>query len=182
MANKDSKPKTEKNYTGLVVTLTILINAVILIAFVAPKSDKFSHMDLTIFPLMNAVFNSFTFVFLLAAFYFVKQKNYRIHRNFIFAAFTTTTLFLISYLFYHMNAPSTSYGGEGPLKYVYYFVLITHIVLAIPTVLMALRTTIFGLTDQRPKHRKIARWTMPLWLYVSLSGVLVYLMISPYYQ
>lgn len=180
MQNSD-QPTTNKNYTGLVVTLTIVINAIIAAIFVTPKFETFSHLDLTVLPMMNAIFNSFTFIFLLAALYFVKQRNFTIHRNFIFAAFTTTTLFLITYIFYHLNAPSTSYGGEGPLKYFYYFILITHIVLSAPTVLIALWTTVFGLTNQREKHKKIARWTMPIWLYVSLTGVLVYILISPYY-
>lgn len=181
MQNQNEQPKTDKNYTGLVITLTIVLNAIILIAFVTPKFDTFRHLDLTVLPMMNAIFNSFTFVFLLAAFYFIQKGNIKVHRNFIFAAFTSTALFLVCYLFYHLNAPSTSYGGEGPLKYIYYFVLISHIVLAAPTVLLALWTAIFGITDQRAKHKKIARWTMPIWLYVSLTGVLVYIMISPYY-
>ncbi|WP_044639773.1 DUF420 domain-containing protein [Risungbinella massiliensis] len=180
MQNSD-QPTTNKNYTGLVVTLTIVINAIIVAIFVTPKLDTFSHLDLTVLPMMNAIFNSFTFIFLLSALYFVKKRNFTVHRNFIFAAFTTTTLFLITYVFYHLNAPSTSYGGEGPLKYFYYFILITHIVLSVPTVLIALWTTVFGLTNQREKHKKIARWTMPIWLYVSLTGVLVYILISPYY-
>ena len=131
--------------------------------------------------MMNAIFNSFTTVFLLVAFYFIKQKNIKMHRRFIFAAFSSTALFFINYLTYHSLAESTSYGGEGPLRFVYYFVLISHIVLAAPTVLLALITTARGLNMQVEKHRKIARWTMPLWLYVSITGVLVYLMISPYY-
>jgi putative membrane protein len=130
---------------------------------------------------LNAIFNSFTFVFLLAALYFIKQKNITLHKRFIFAAFTSTTFFLLSYVTYHYLTESTSYGGEGPLKYIYFFILITHILLAIVIVPLALITVTRGLNMQVEKHRKIARWTMPLWLYVSLTGVLVYLMIAPYY-
>jgi putative membrane protein len=82
---------------------------------------------------------------------------------------------------YHYLTESTSYGGGGPLKYVYFFILITHILLAIVIVPLALITVTRGLNMQVEKHRKIARWTMPIWLYVSLTGVLVYLLISPYY-
>ena len=131
--------------------------------------------------MLNAIFNSFTTVFLITALYFIKKKNIRMHRRFIFAAFGSTALFLITYLVYHSLAPSTSYGGEGWIKIIYYFILITHIVLAAPTVFLALFTMVRGLKMQVERHRKIARWTMPIWLYVSITGVLVYLMISPYY-
>ncbi|RAL26527.1 DUF420 domain-containing protein [Thermoflavimicrobium daqui] len=171
----------QRNYTPWVVGLTILINAIVAILMVIPKAQGFDHFDLTILPMLNAIFNSFTTVFLLAALYFIKQKNITMHRRFIFAAFSTTALFLVTYLIYHALAPSTSYGGTGPLKYFYYFVLITHIVLAVPTVFLALMTTARGLNMQKEKHRKIARWTMPIWLYVSITGVLVYILISPYY-
>jgi putative membrane protein len=172
----------DRNYTPWVVALTILINLIVVVLFFMPKLKTTTHFDLTFLPMLNAIFNSFTTIFLLAALYFIKKKNMKVHRRFIYAAFTSTTLFLITYLTYHSFAESTSYGGEGPLKYVYYFVLITHIVLAAPTVLLALLTAVRGLQMKKEKHRKIARWTMPIWLYVSITGVVVYLLISPYYS
>src|SRR5699024_4909631 len=105
----------------------------------------------------------------------------KMHRNFIFAAFTTTFLFLITYLTYHYIAPSTSYGGDGILQKIYYFVLITHISLSPVVVALALFSLTLALTNKIDKHRKIARCTMRIWLYVSLTGVLVYILISPYY-
>lgn len=182
MANPSNKfPMSEKKTTTWIVTLTIIINAIIAILFFIPKYQGFSHLDLTFLPMLNAVFNSFTTVFLITALYFIKKKNIRMHRRFVFAAFGSTALFLITYLTYHSLAPSTSFGGEGLIKIIYYFILITHIVLAAPTVFLALLTMVRGLNMQVEKHRKIARWTMPIWLYVSITGVLVYLMISPYY-
>lgn len=169
------------NFTPWIVILTIAINAVVAVLFFLPGSDGFDKFDITILPLLNAVFNSFTFVFLLVALIFIKTKNIVMHRRFIFAAFTTTALFLVSYVTYHYLAESTSYGGDGVLRYIYFFILLTHIVLAIVIVPLALISLARGLNMQVEKHRKIARWTMPLWLYVSLTGVLVYLMISPYY-
>lgn len=171
----------EKNYTPMIISLTILINLIIAFLFFLPKQDRNIPFDLTLLPRLNAIFNSFTFIFLLAALFFILRKNIKMHRNFIFAAFTTTTLFLVTYLTYHYLAPSTSYGGEGLLKNIYYFILITHISLAPIVVLLALFSLVWGLTGKVAKHRKISRWTMPIWLYVSLSGVLVYLLISPYY-
>ena len=137
--------------------------------------------DLTILPLANAIFNSFTTVFLAAAYIAIRRKQRETHKRFILAAFATTALFLITYLVYHSLAPSTPYGGEGFLRYVYYFVLITHVVLAAVIVPLALFALFTGLNLEVQRHRRIARWAMPLWLYVSITGVLVYVMISPYY-
>ncbi|WP_217586042.1 DUF420 domain-containing protein [Lentibacillus saliphilus] len=170
-----------KSYAGLVITLTIIVNGIIAILFFLPKQDRDIPFDVTILPRLNAIFNSFTFIFLLAALFFILRKNVKMHRNFIFAAFSTTLLFVVSYLTYHYLAPSTSFGGEGLIKSIYYFVLISHIVLAPIVVAIALFSLVWGLTRQVAKHRRIARWTMPIWLYVSLSGVIVYIMISPYY-
>ncbi|WP_274363988.1 DUF420 domain-containing protein [Paenibacillus thermotolerans] len=174
-------PSKERNYTPLVVVLSIVVNALVAVLFFLPKAEGLDHIDFTILPMLNAIFNSFTFVFLVAALYFIKRKNIKLHRNFIFAAFTTTILFLVSYVTYHYATESTPYGGEGPIRYVYFFILITHIILAAAIVPLSLITTIRGLTNNVEKHRKIARWTMPIWLYVSLTGPIVYLMISPYY-
>ena len=171
----------EKNYTPIIISLTTLINLIIVFLFFLPKQDRDIPFDLTLLPRLNAIFNSFTFIFLLAALFFILRKNIKMHRNFIFAAFTTTTLFLVTYLTYHYLAPSTPYGGEGLLKSIYYFILISHISLAPIVVLLALFSLVWGLTRNISKHRKISRWTMPIWLYVSLSGVLVYVLISPYY-
>jgi putative membrane protein len=173
----------QRNYNPLIWVLSIVIVGVIFATYFLPKSSDGTILgiELTILPLLNAIFNTFTFIFLVVALIMIKQKNIKLHRRFVVAAFTTTFLFCITYLTYHSMAESTSYGGEGILMYIYYFVLITHIVLAAVIVPLALITLGRGLNMQVEKHRKIARWTMPLWLYVSFTGVLVYIMISPYY-
>src|SRR5699024_4436310 len=137
--------------------------------------------DFCLSPFFHAVYNSCTFILLFASLFFIVRENVNMHRNFIFAAFTTTFLFLITYLTYHYLAPSTSYGGDGILKNIYYFVLISHISLAPIVVGLALFSLVWGLTGNVTKHRKLSRWTMPIWLYVSISGVIVFLLISPYY-
>ncbi|MBM7554233.1 DUF420 domain-containing protein [Thalassobacillus pellis] len=175
------KMNKEYNYVPWVVGLSIAINAIVVALLFLPNVDSGTGFNIKLLPLLNAILNSFTFVFLLAALFMILRKNVRWHKRFIFAAFTTTALFLISYLTYHSMAESTSFGGEGFIQYVYYFILITHIVLAAIIVPLALLTLFRGLAMKVDKHRKIARWTMPIWLYVSLTGVIVYLMISPYY-
>ncbi|MDQ0163160.1 DUF420 domain-containing protein [Bacillus alveayuensis] len=179
----DHQFENGKNYTPLVVALSVVINAVILILFFTPIGYRGDiEFDLTIFPRFNAILNSFTFVFLLAALFAIKKKNIKVHRNFIIAAFITTTLFCISYLTYHyLSTEPTRYGGEGFLKYFYFFILTTHSFLAAVIVPLALFAFFWGMSMQVEKHRKIVRWAMPIWLYVSFTGVLVYILISPYY-
>jgi putative membrane protein len=97
------------------------------------------------------------------------------------SAFALGAIFLVSYVIYHSQQASTPFGGVGTIRYVYFFLLLSHIALAIVTVGLVLFTLYFALTEQFTKHRKIARWTFPVWLYVSVTGVIVYFMISPYY-
>ena len=170
-----------KNFTPLVAILSVVLVAIVAVLFFLPAYDGEIGFDVKMLPLLNAIFNCFTFIALIVALAAILKKNVRMHRTFIGAAFATTTLFLVSYVTYHYLTESTSYGGEGILKGIYFFVLITHIVLAIVVVPLALMSLFRGLANQVERHRKIARWTMPIWLYVSLTGVIVYLMISPYY-
>ncbi|NIK76288.1 putative membrane protein [Paenibacillus castaneae] len=171
----------EKNYTPLISILTVVLVGVIAVLFFLPAYDGEIGFDVTILPLLNAIFNSFTFISLCVAFVAILKKNVRMHRTFIGAAFVSTALFLVSYVAYHYLTESTPYGGEGALRSIYFFVLLTHILLAIVIVPLALISAVRGLQMKVDKHRKIARWTMPIWLYVSFTGVVVYLMISPYY-
>jgi putative membrane protein len=170
-----------RNYMPLVVILTLVINSLVAILFFMPPYQGLVHMDLTMLPMVNAILNSFTFVFLLAAYAAIRKKQIQTHRRYIYAAFGSTTLFLLTYVTYHFLTESTRYGGEGPLRTVYLFILLTHIILAIVIVPLALMSAFSGLGMQVERHRKIARWTMPIWLYVSFTGVVVYLMIRPYY-
>lgn len=176
------KGTSDKSHVAIVVTLTIVINGLVtLLFFMEGLGGDVEGFDLTILPMMNAIFNSFTTVFLFTALFFILRKNITMHKRFIYAAFTSTALFLVTYLTYHALSESTAFGGSGAIAAIYYFILISHIILAIIIVPLALWTFLKGITSQVEKHRKIARWTMPLWLYVSITGVIVYLMISPYY-
>ncbi len=171
----------KRNYTPIIIILSIAIIALVGLAYFLPDLDFLKKMDLSALPLVNAILNSITFIALSAALIAIKRKNITLHKRMIFVALTSTGLFLVTYLAYHFGAPSTKYGGTGPLKIIYLFILLTHIVLAAAIVPLALISVARGLNMQVEKHRKIARWTMPIWLYVSLTGVIVYIMISPYY-
>lgn len=181
--SSNSNNVKQRNYTPFIWGLSIVAIILILALNYIPRSttDTIFGIDLVVLPLVNAILNGIAFIFLIAALIAIMKGNIKVHRNFIFAAFGATLLFLITYLTYHTLAASTSYGGDGALKYVYYFVLISHIILAAANLPLALFTLTRGLNMQTEKHKKIARWTMPIWLYVSATGVLVYILISPYY-
>jgi putative membrane protein len=170
-----------KNYKPLIWTLTIAINALIAIAFFLPDIEVLKKYDFSFLPLLNAILNSLTFISLTVALFAIRQKNIKRHKTFVLLALFWTSIFLVSYLLYHFSTPSTKFGGEGFIKYIYLFILLTHIFLAAIIVPLALISIGRGLNMEVEKHKKIARWTMPIWLYVSLTGVIVYLMISPYY-
>ncbi|BAV06455.1 putative membrane protein [Filimonas lacunae] len=170
-----------RNYKPLIWGLTLGINGLIICTIFFPNKGQFKQYDFSYLPLLNAVLNGAAFVLLSFALLAIRQKNIKRHRNFIFLAFSCTSLFLLSYLLYHFTTPSTQYGGGGMLKYMYFFILITHVMLAIIIVPLALISMGRGLNKEVVLHKQIARWAMPLWLYVSLTGVIVYLMISPYY-
>ena len=170
-------------YVKWVVLLSVVINLAVMVLYGMPGRDLDSlwGIDLKVLPLLNAIYNTFTFLFLVAAYRAIRRKDVDRHRRFIVAAFVTTSLFLVTYVAHHYLSAPTPYGGEGLLRGLYYFILITHIVLAAVIVPLALYSLFSGLHRHVDRHRRIARWTMPLWLYVAITGVLVYVMISPYY-
>ncbi|MBB6272518.1 putative membrane protein [Pedobacter cryoconitis] len=172
----------QRNYKQVTWVLTIAINGLISLAFFLPKISSFKGYDFSKLPLINAILNGLTFLALLIALCAIRRKKIRLHRTSVFLAFSFTSLFLFSYLLYHFSTPSTNYGGEGILRVVYFFILVTHIFLAALVVPLALLSIALGLNNQISRHRKIAKWTMLIWLYVSLTGVIVYLLISPYYH
>ncbi len=181
MNNSASKPFKKRNYKPFIIALSVILIGAIGVLSGMRGEKNFDAFDLTILPLTNAILNSFTFVFLVCALVAIVKRNVTVHRRFIYAAFTTTFLFLLTYVTYHYLAPSTPYGGEGFMAGFYYFILITHIILAAAIVPLALTSVARAWNQENARHKKIARWTMPIWLYVSFTGVLVYILISPYY-
>lgn len=137
--------------------------------------------DFSFLPPFHATLNALTAVVLIAAFYFIKQKNVKMHRRMIYVAITLSALFLLSYVAYHFTTEETKFGGEGTIRYIYYFILITHITLAGLILPFILFTFIRAYTNQIERHRKMARWVFPLWLYVAITGPICYIMLMPYY-
>lgn len=135
----------------------------------------------TYLPHINGIINSITSVLLLLGLYFIKQKNVEAHKRIMLAAFALGTLFLVCYVLYHLTNESTSFGGQGWVRPIYYFLLISHIVLSVVVVWFVLRAVYFALSGQIERHKQTVKYAFPIWLYVSITGVIVYLMIKPYY-
>ena len=134
-------------------------------------------MEITDLPALNASLNATATVFLTAGYVLIRRGHRTAHKRCMLAALVTSTLFLISYVTYHANAGSRPFTGEGAIRTIYFVVLISHIVLAVAVLLLALTTTARGLWSQFDRHVRVARWALPVWLYVSVTGVVVYWML-----
>ena len=134
-------------------------------------------LELSDLPLLNATLNALAGMLLVSAYIMIRKGNIARHRALMLAAFSTSALFLVSYVIYHVNIGSRAFTGTGVIRVVYFVILITHIVLAIAIVPMAIVTLRRGLRRDDLRHKAIARWTFPIWLYVSVTGVVVYVML-----
>jgi uncharacterized membrane protein YozB (DUF420 family) len=134
-------------------------------------------IDYTVLPAVNATLNAISTVFLTVGWLFIRQRQVDRHRLCMLGAFTTSALFLTSYVVYHAKVGSVPFTGQGVIRVVYFTILITHVVLAAAILPLALITLSRALARRFDRHRKIARWTLPLWLYVSVTGVVIYMML-----
>ncbi|WP_248724240.1 DUF420 domain-containing protein [Seonamhaeicola sp. ML3] len=167
----------DKKYNKLIVALSIIIPLAVAALF-GIRID----VELPIFlPPVYAMINAVTALVLVLAFVAIKNKNITRHERLMKFAIALSVLFLLMYIVHHMTTDSTEFLGEGPIKYVYYFILISHILLSIAVIPFVLITYVRAITNNIEKHKKIAKITFPLWLYVAITGVVVYIMISPYY-
>ncbi|MFD0989268.1 DUF420 domain-containing protein [Mariniflexile jejuense] len=168
----------DKKYNKLIVILSIVIPVVVAILFGVriPNVEPLSFL-----PPIYATINGLTAIILILAVIAIKNKNIVLHENLMTTAILCSVVFLVMYVAYHMTSDSTKFGGEGFIKYVYYFILLTHILLSIIIIPFVLITYVRAITNNIEKHKKIAKITFPLWLYVAVTGVIVYIMISPYY-
>lgn len=128
-------------------------------------------------PSLNAALNSLSAILLIAGYLFIKSRNIKAHKTCMLAAFASSILFLISYLVYHYQVGSVPFQGQGGIRLVYFTILLTHTILAITVVPLALVTLFRAFKERFDRHRRIARWTFPIWLYVSVTGVVVYWML-----
>ncbi len=182
-------------YFWIIVVLSIAIPVAVALLFYIPQTGNLGRLDVSILPHINAVLNSATAIALLSGFSFIRKGNIASHRRAMFTAFLLSSLFLVSYVVYHYKGSHTIFGDTdhdgileteensavASVKYIYYFILLTHILLAIVVVPLVLFAIYFAVTNQIPKHKRIVKFTFPIWLYVAVTGVVVYFLISPYY-
>jgi putative membrane protein len=194
--NKQNGQKVEKNYKGFIITVSILIPVAVAILFSVKLKDFGIEVEpLSFLPPIYATINGLTALLLVMGVLAIKNGNRKIHERMMTTAIACSVVFLVMYVAYHMTAVSAVYGdintdgilddtekaNVGSTRLVYLFILLTHILLSIAIIPMVLITYVRALSERFDQHKKLAKITFPLWLYVAITGVVVYLMISPYY-
>lgn len=188
-------PIAKKNYTKAIIVVSIAIPAAVAFLILGPQAKLDLGFNTRSLPLFHAMLNSSTAILLLASLYFIRHGQVTAHRRANWTAVILSTVFLVSYVIYHATNPSTRFGDlnhdgllsdaekrqAGVLRYIYYFVLSSHILLSGIIVPFVLFTMQRAYQEKFDRHRKLARITWPLWLYVAVTGVVVYVMVSPYY-
>jgi putative membrane protein len=170
--------KKETKFKRIIVALSIIIPLAVAILF----RVKIEGYDFGFLPSVYASINAVTAVTLLIALWAIKNGKRSLHQKLMTTSLVLSALFLVLYIIYHITSTSTSYGGEGMIRTVYFIILISHIILSVAVVPLVLFTYLRAYLEDFDRHKQLARITFPIWLYVAISGVIVYLMISPYYQ
>ena len=178
MEKNTTNPQALK-YKNLIIAVSVLIPVVVAILF---RIRLENVQPLSFLPPIYAGINGYTFLVLLAALWAIKKRKITLHEQLMKTAIGLSLAFLVMYVAYHLTSDPTPFGGEGTIKYVYYFILISHILLSIGIIPLVLISYVRAISKQFTNHRKIARVTFPIWLYITLTGVIIYLMISPYYS
>jgi len=168
----------ESRLNRLINVVSVLIPVVVAALFGIKIPDA---EPLTFLPPIYASINGVTAILLVVAVWAIKNNRRSLHQKLMTSCIILSGMFLLMYIAYHMTSESTSYGGEGIMRLFYFFILVSHILLSIVIVPLVLKTYARAYMKQFDSHRKLARITFPIWLYVAVSGVVVYLMISPYY-
>lgn len=172
----------ERTMFRIVLSVSILVFALVLVLNrkVLPRPAELPAIA-TYLPALNAFINATCSVLLIVSYRAIRRKNTDLHRKLNLTTFALSAVFIVSYVAYHWMADETKFPVENSLRPVYLTILFSHIILAALVLPLVLISFYYGLTDQRTKHRRITRWSFPVWLYVTITGVIVYLMISPYY-
>ena len=172
----------EQKFNKYIILVSIAIPVVVALLFsVKLKDFGINVTPLSFLPPIYATINGITAVVLVTAVLAIKNGNRILHERLMTSAIVLSLLFLVMYVAYHMTSDATKFGGEGIIRIVYFFILITHIILSIAVIPLVLITYVRALANKFDKHKKIAKITFPIWLYVAVTGVIVYLMIAPYY-
>jgi putative membrane protein len=168
-------PKTRAGW--LIGAISLLIVLAVAVLLLAPREGSVSHLDVSALPLLNASLNAASGILLAAGYIFIRRQQVERHRFCMLSAFGLSILFLVSYVIYHAITGSVSFAGQGWIRPIYFTILTSHIILAALVAPLALTTLYRAWQGTFVQHRQIARWTLPIWLYVSVSGVMVYVML-----
>jgi len=179
MEGKNIVGEKKEPYRKLIILLSVVIPVAVAVLLSTPKIPGY---DLSFLPPIYATLNGLTAILLTVAVIAIKNGNRSLHERLIKICIFFSTAFLVLYIAYHITSEETHFGGTGPIRYVYFFILITHILLSVVVIPFVLFTYVRALSGNFERHRALAKFTFPLWLYVAVTGVVVYWMISPYYK
>jgi len=170
-------------FVPLIITLSILIPIAVALLMLFPDvlHIESKNLDFSSLPFFHAILNGCTAILLVTGFVWIKNKKTKAHKISMMTAFILSSIFLISYVVSKLTNAPVPFEGEGAIRYIYFFILISHIVLSIPVLPLALFSIYRGLTGEITKHKKIVKWTFPIWIYVAVTGVMVYIFMIPYY-
>lgn len=175
--------KKDSFFIPLIITLSILVPIAVALLMLFPETlhIESENFDFSSLPFFHAILNGCTAILLITGFIWIKNKKTKAHKISMMTAFILSSIFLISYVISKLTNDPVPFKGEGSIRYVYFFILISHILLSIPVLPLALFSIYRGLTGENTKHKKIVKWTFPIWIYVAITGVMVYLFMAPYY-
>ena len=175
--------KKDRIYIPIIVALSVIIPLAVAGLMFLPDNMRvsFGGADLRSLPFFHAVLNASTAILLFVGFVWIKNKKIALHRIAMISAFVLSAVFLVSYVISKLSNPPVPYGGEGWLRPTYFFILVSHIILSVPVLPLALLAIYRGITGEFQKHIKIVKWAFPVWIYVAITGVMVYLFMLPYY-
>jgi len=175
--------KQDSFFVPLIITLSIVIPIVVALLMIFP--DVFhiesESIDFSSLPFFHAILNGSTSVLLFTGFILIKNKKTNLHKISMLSAFVLSSVFLLSYVTSKLTNAPVPFGGEGIIRYIYFFILISHIILSVLVLPLALFSIYRGMTGEIEKHKSIVKYTFPVWMYVAITGVLVYILMSPYY-
>ena len=175
--------KKDSFFIPLIISLSIIIPIVVALLMLFPDLLHIDSesIDFSSLPFFHAILNGSTAVLLFTGFILIKNKKTKLHRISMLSAFVLSSVFLLSYVTSKLTNSPVPFGGEGIIRYIYFFILISHIILSIAVLPLALFSIYRGITGEIVKHRAIVKYTFPVWMYVAVTGVLVYILMSPYY-
>jgi len=175
--------KQDSFFVPLIITLSIVVPIVVALLMLFP--DVFhiesESIDFSSLPFFHAILNGSAAVLLFTGFILIKRKKTNLHKISMLSAFVLSSVFLLSYVTSKLTNAPVPFGGEGVIRYIYFFILITHIILSIAVLPLALFSIYRGITGEIEKHKSIVKYTFPIWMYVAITGVIVYALMSPYY-